>query len=185
MKRLETRRLVLRGWRDDDLQDMYSYARLPEVGPNAGWKPHEDLQESIIILKNMRAAADSWAIQLKETGRVIGSVGLHADEMRPGLNARMLGYVLAPAHWGQGLATEAARRVIRHAFDDIGLDILSVGHYPHNTRSEKVILRCGFVKEGCMRHARVIYNGAVMDLVCYSMLRQEYLETRSLQGDTL
>ena len=51
MKTIETERLILRPWRLEDLEDLYQYAKNPEVGPNAGWKPHENLEESRKILE--------------------------------------------------------------------------------------------------------------------------------------
>ena len=51
MKTIETERLILRPWRLEDLKDLYQYAKNPEVGPNAGWKPHENLEESRKILE--------------------------------------------------------------------------------------------------------------------------------------
>ena len=49
---IETDRLILRPFTYTDLDDLYEYAKNPNVGPNAGWKPHEDLDESMAILKN-------------------------------------------------------------------------------------------------------------------------------------
>ena len=45
MKPIETERLLLRPWRLEDAADMYAYAKNPNVGPNAGWKPHESVEE--------------------------------------------------------------------------------------------------------------------------------------------
>ena len=125
MKRLETPRLILRDWTEDDLEDLYEYAADPEVGPAAGWKPHESLEESRQILNEMfLGSTEIWAVEDRETGRVIGSVGLHPDRMRPGVpGVRMLGYVLARAAWGRGLMTEAAGEALRYAFEEEGLAV--------------------------------------------------------------
>lgn len=48
---LKTKRLTLRPWREEDLQDLYDYARVEGVGQMAGWTPHKDLEESRRILK--------------------------------------------------------------------------------------------------------------------------------------
>ena len=52
MKPIETERLLLRPWRLEDAADMYAYAKNPNVGPNAGWKPHESVEESKAILES-------------------------------------------------------------------------------------------------------------------------------------
>ena len=174
MKRLETERLVLRPWQGSDLEDFYTYARNPLVGPAAGWKPHENREESAEILDLFMQEDETWALQLTESGRVIGSVGLHKDSQRQGVNSKMLGYVLAAEHWGKGLMTEAARAAIRYAFKEERLDVLAVNHYPENGRSKRIIEKCGFVYEGTLRHARPIFDGTVKDICCYSMLQSEY-----------
>jgi putative acetyltransferase len=174
MKTLETERLILRAWSPADQNDLFEYARNPNVGPNAGWKPHENPEESAAIISLFAEQDDVWAIEYRENHKVIGSVGLHEDRLRKGVNARMLGYVLSEDYWGRGLMTEAASRVIRFAFEEMSIDILSVFHYPHNMRSRRVIEKCGFVYEGTLRSASRIYDGTVLDGVCYSLLREEY-----------
>ena len=51
MQRLETERLVLRDWSINDARDLYEYAKSPNVGPNAGWKPHDNIEESLGIIQ--------------------------------------------------------------------------------------------------------------------------------------
>ena len=86
MKRMETERLILRPWELSDAKDLYAYASTPKVGPMAGGKPHESVEESREIIKRFREVDDSWALELKENHRVIGSVGLHQHK-REGLDA--------------------------------------------------------------------------------------------------
>lgn len=171
---LTTERLTLRGFTMEDLGDFYAYAKSPRVGPSAGWKPHESLTESRELLRGFIEADEVWAIALRENGRVVGSIGLHKGELRPGINCRMLGYVLAEGQWGKGLMHEAATAVLAHAFDEMALELVYVHHYPHNARSRRVIEKCGFVYEGTLRHAAKGHDGTVHDLCCYSILRDEY-----------
>lgn len=171
---LETERLILRAFRSEDAPDVFAYAQNPNVGPNAGWRPHATLSESEGIVRHFIDKGEVWAIEDRQTGTVIGSIGLHKDERRDFDGVRMLGYVLAESHWGRGLMTEAASRVLRHAFEAQHLAMVSVYHYPHNARSGRVILKCGFTLEGTLRMAGQIYDGTVVDEVCYSMTRAEY-----------
>lgn len=53
MKSIDTGRLILRGWLLDDLNDLYEYAKNPQVGPMAGWKPHSSKEESLNALKSV------------------------------------------------------------------------------------------------------------------------------------
>lgn len=150
---LETPRLCLRPWRWEDLADFYAYASVPGVGEQAGWPHHETLEDSRKILGSFMEEKDVFALEEKETGRVIGSLGLHeaewANEMEKYAPLRMkeVGYVLAQSHWGRGLMPEAVRRVIDWCFDEVGLDALTVGHFMGNSQSRRVIEKCGFAFE--------------------------------------
>lgn len=176
MKTLETERLILRGWAPGDLDDMYEYARNPNIGPNAGWEPHAGRDVTATVLQSFIEHDNVWAIEHKENGKVIGSIGIHSDKLREGINSRMIGYVLSEDYWGRGLMSEAARRAIQYAFEETGIDILSVYHYTFNQRSRRVIEKCGFRYEGTLRMASKIYDGTVLDNVCYSITRDEYNE---------
>ncbi len=176
MKTLETGRLLLRPFRESDAENVYAYATNLEVGPAAGWKPHESLGESLEIVRMFIRDEEVWAIVLRETGQVIGSIGLHKDGKRRLSQCKSVGYVLAKPFWGKGYATEATREVLRHAFEDLSMDLVSIFHFPFNERSKHVIEKCGFRYEGTLRRATEIYSGHVYDDVCYSMTREEYNE---------
>lgn len=174
MKTLETNRLILRPFRERDAEDFFAYASLPDVGPNAGWKPHESIEESRKILRGFLEEDEVWALEDKISRKVIGSLGLHADSGRSNPKSRMMGYCLSPAFWGKGLMPEAADRALRFAFEDLGLDLVWVTHYPFNSRSKRVIEKLGFVYEGTLRQATRRYDGVVLDRVSYSMTREEW-----------
>jgi putative acetyltransferase len=174
METLITERLVLRPFRKEDLDDFYEYAKNPSVGPNAGWKPHESKEESREILERFIAEEESWAIIHKDTDKLIGSIGLHNDARRNNSRVKMLGYVLDEAYWGQGIMTEAAKRVLKYAFENLDLNLVSVYHYPSNIRSKRVIEKCGFHYEGTLRRANELYDGSIHDSMCYSLTKEEY-----------
>ncbi len=144
MKRLETKRLVLRGLELGDLEDFYQYARKPDIGPRAGWKPHESIEQSLMILSRMIKDNEVWAITLKNRNRIIGTIGLHQRDQEDD-SYREIGYVLDDIYWNQGIATEAVKRLIIHAFSDLGLKRVTCGHHPSNTASRRVIEKSGFI----------------------------------------
>ena len=142
---LETSRLILRPFAEEDAQDLYAYASHPEVGPPAGWKPHESLAESLEVIRTIFQPSNTLAVVLRKTGRVIGSagfVGEHRNEL-PSPDDE-LGYALSPAFWGQGLIPEASRALIRWGFTELGLETIWCNHYDGNARSRRVIEKCGF-----------------------------------------
>lgn len=174
MKKLETQRLVLRDWVMDDLEAFYQYSKNPNVGPSAGWPPHRSREESEKILRRFMEQEECWAIERKDKPRVIGSLGIHRDAKRDSPHTKMIGYVLAEEHWGQGLMTEAVRRVLGYLFEETDVQLVSVYHFDFNQRSRRVIEKCGFHYEGTLRQASVLPNGTLCDDVCYSMTRREY-----------
>ena len=171
MKTIETTRLLLREWRPDDAEAMVAYARSPLVGPAAGWKPHESIDETREYLQHTSEKGDTWALVLKSENRVIGSVGLH-DKGIPA--AREIGYVMHPDYWGNGYMTEAVKAVLDFAFDELKLDIIHIAHFPENTRSRSVIQKCGFLYEGTLRRSYQIYDDSIKDECRYSMTREEW-----------
>lgn len=171
---LETNRLILRMWKKKDAPALYEYAKNPNVGPHAGWKPHESVHESRMIISQLFLTNMCWAIVDKESGKVIGSIGLEEDKFRPDVKSKELGYSLAEDHWKKGFMTEAAKRVIHYAFDDLKLDLLMIRTGDANLRSQRVIEKCGFAYEGTLRRTYRTYDGSIREVRCYSMLHEEY-----------
>lgn len=176
--KLETERLILRQWSRKDAAALFDYARDPDVGPNAGWKPHADIAESRLIIRELFRKNMTWAIEEKASGAVIGSIGLEPDKYRPEIESREMGYSLAKSRWKRGYMTEAAERVIRYAFDELNLTVLMIRTGEANLRSRRVIEKCGFTYEGTLRRAYRLYDGALREVRCYSMLREEYDKLR-------
>ena len=144
---LRTARLLLRPWRPDDLEDFHTYARVDGVGQMAGWLPHKDREETQKILDLFISQHKTFALEWQ--GRVVGSLGIepYDEENYPELapyQGRELGYVLAKPCWGQGLMPEAVKEVIHYLFELKKLDFLIAGHFERNTRSGRVIEKCGF-----------------------------------------
>ena len=180
MRRIETERLILDKWTtsEEDIKGLYEYAKNPDVGPNAGWKPHDSEAESREIIEELFIPHDVWAIREKASGKVIGSIGLEPDKRRENVNSREMGYSLAKESWGKGYMTEAARAVIDYAFEELDLVVLAICTGPENKRSQRVIEKCGFKFEGIQRKGYHIYNGTDRDNLVYSMLREEWEESR-------
>lgn len=178
---LHTERLYLRGWRKDDADSLFRYAQNPNVGPRAGWKPHESRRESRRIICDIFMPNTVWAIIYKETGEIIGSIGLEKDKFRPGVNSREMGYSLDEKYWGRGMMTEAAKCIIGYAFDEMKIDMICITTWEENARSRRVIEKCGFTYEGFLRHSYRVYDGRIKDLRCYSMLRSEYEEGKDVR----
>ena len=147
--RIETDRLILRAWRDGDLEDFYEYARVDGVGQMAGWLPHASMEKSRMILDLFIREKKTFALELKENGKVIGSLGLETRdgslEIPELMQGREIGYVLSKDYWGRGLMPEAVKAVIDYCFRELKFDYLTCGHFASNSQSRRVIEKCGFV----------------------------------------
>ena len=144
---IETPRLILRPWRESDLEDLYAYARVPGVGEMAGWPHHSSIADSQGVLRMFLEDKDVLALESKDTGKVIGSLGIHAndnDHVGSQYLGREIGYVLSKDYWGMGLIPEAVKAVIDHCFRVLNFDYLLCGHFTWNDRSRRVIEKCGF-----------------------------------------
>lgn len=173
MKEIKTARLLLRHIHESDAKDIFEYSKEPNVGPNAGWKPHDNIEETLQIIKEVFVGKENvFGIVLKDSGKMIGSIGLIDDPRRNNPHAIMLGYAMSEHYWGKGLMTEAAQAIIEKAFCELPIDIVSCTCYSSNPRSRRVIEKCGFQYEGCLRRAEQRYDGEIMDLECYSLFKQ-------------
>lgn len=149
-KIIETKRLILRAFTLEDLDDFYEYASVEGVGERAGWAHHKSKQESQEILKRFIAEDKTFAICLKKDGKVIGSLGVEKYGLEESLTefngylGREIGYVLAKPYWGKGIMPEAVTAVIEYLFKEIGLDFLICGYYDFNAQSKRVQEKCGF-----------------------------------------
>ena len=141
---LETARTLLRPFADSDAQDLYAYAKDPRVGPAAGWKPHESVEESLRIIHTVFSAPHVFAVVDRMGGHVVGSVGFVGRPRDEEGRSDELGYALSPAFWGHGLMTEVAKRVLEYGFTAIGLKEIWCSHYAENERSRRVIEKYGF-----------------------------------------
>ena len=159
---LESDRLIIRGWKETDLEDFYEYAKVDGVGQMAGWKPHASIQESKTILEMFIKEKKTFALELKDGHKVIGSLGLEELSLSLGEEyddfvGREIGYVLSKEYWGKGFMPEAVNKVIKFCFEKEKYDYLMCSHSVINNQSKRVIEKCGFrfVKE----NIRIARNG--------------------------
>ena len=169
---IETERLLLRPVKKEDAQDIYEYSTSENVGPNAGWKPHESLEETRDIVDAVFLQPHVFGMVLKESNKLIGTIGLLDDPKREYAGAKMLGYALGEAYWGHGYMTEAAEAIVYYGFKLLGLRLISAYCYPFNVRSKRVLTKLGFQYEGRMALCEVLYSGEVYDNECYAIVAE-------------
>ena len=165
---LETVRLLIRPFQEEDADAFFACCQNPNLGNNAGWAPHKTIEESREILQNVFIGQENiWAMLLKDAQQLIGSIGIVPDPKRENPQVRMLGYCLDEAHWGKGYMTEAVQAVLNYGFNELQLSLITANCYPHNKRSQQVLERNGFIYEGVLHQAELTYNGNIFDHLCY------------------
>jgi RimJ/RimL family protein N-acetyltransferase len=140
---LETERLNLRQWRDTDFDWFSAILTDPVTAAYVG-----GVQQPRDAWRRMAAFAGHWALrgyglfvmELKAAARGIGWCGLWYPPDFPDLE---LGWGLTKSHHGQGYATEAARRVLAHSYDDLGRSTLVSYVHPDNEPSRRLAARIG------------------------------------------
>jgi [ribosomal protein S5]-alanine N-acetyltransferase len=183
MRILVTPRMILRPLKFEDLDHFHAYCKKPNIGPSAGWKPHETEEESFRILKLMMSEEDTWAMTLKSSDQIIGTVSLHSGNLENALaNKKEVGYALDDTYWGLGLAAEAVYAVQDYAFNVLELDAILCGHYVENIRSRRVIEKTGFnythVEE------RKNYLGIMVPIMMYELKIETYKEKKKNDNQT-
>lgn len=141
----ESENLILRPWNEDDAKCLYYFARNPNIGPIAGWPPHESVEDSLNIIKTVFSKRETYAIVKDDIP--IGCVGLlfHPDTNHWwGEDAAELGYWIAEQYWGNGYAVEASKIVTEHAFDDLNVRVIYATYKVGNNQSRRVLEKLGF-----------------------------------------
>lgn len=144
---IRTKRLVLRPFNEDDLNDFFEYASVPGVGEMAGWSYHKNIEESKNILDMFISGNHTFAIEYEN--KVIGSLGIEKydekvyEEFKDKKGAE-LGFVLSKDYWGKGIMPEAVESVITYLIRQLDLDFITCSHFTHNTQSCRVQEKCGF-----------------------------------------
>ena len=145
--KLETERLILRRWTEADAESLYEYAKDPAVGPIAGWPPHKSVAESLNVIQNVLNGPECYAICERNGDKPIGAIELklngHTD-MTDKDDECELGYWLGKPFWGRGYMPEAAKELLRHGFETLGMKIIWCGYYDGNAKSKRVQEKLGF-----------------------------------------
>ena len=141
--RIETERLVLRHWREDDAAALYKYASDPEVGPSAGWAPHKDEADSLNVLRTILMKDHNWAITIKPSDEAVGSIGIPQGTQPEQNGEYEIGYWIAKLFWGKGYVPEAVRALLSLYFS-LGAERIWCAHADFNRKSRRVIEKCGF-----------------------------------------
>lgn len=172
---LRGERVALRAPRDGDQADLFALFSSSQVVRYWSVPAWTDLAQADEWLTRQQGFHESgtgltWAIAHHDDDALIGTVSLHA--FMPEQARAEIGYTLHPAQWGHGLASEAVRLALRHAFEGMALRRIEADTDPRNTDSCRLLERLGFVREGLLRK-RWLVAGELQDSAIYGLLRSE------------
>jgi RimJ/RimL family protein N-acetyltransferase len=148
--RLPTARLILRPLETEDAQALWPFVSDPNLPRLMDWEAHRSLVEtqnflSATVDARKQGTDLAWAILSGDA--IVGLIGLHRithNHRAWRVDRGDLGYWIGPPYQNQGFITEAAREVLRFAFQDLGLHKLTVGCLEENAPSRRVIEKLGF-----------------------------------------
>jgi RimJ/RimL family protein N-acetyltransferase len=169
MNALETARLRLLPWQAEDWVQLRPIATDPEVVRYiSGGEPWADERIREFVARQVACFAARgfclWRLQHKADSEIIGFCGLHPLDGTPEIE---IGWWLARARWGQGLATEAAREALRDAFERAGLERIVAIAQPANRASIRIMEKLGMSYE-----CNTTHRG--FDVVLYAVARPSH-----------
>lgn len=182
-KVLQTERLILRPWREDDAEEAFAnWMNDPEVTRYLTWTPHGDAAFTRTLLKSWEEKSKApdcyhWAIVLRRGNILIGDINLmHVEDYQ---ERAEIGYCMGKPWWGKGIMTEALSEVLRFCFEEVGFYRLSGCHATENIGSSRVMEKCGLNYEGTRRKfQRLRSNGERLDMVERGILREDYFRDK-------
>ena len=143
---LKTERLLLRRPNAGDVGSIMAIVGDWDVVRRLARVPHPYRETDAHFFLNTVVVNEwVWAITWQESRELVGMVGLTPEADR---DTAELGYYVARAHWGKGIATEAARSVIHYGIHSLGLRRIRSGHFADNPASGRVLSKLGFVETG-------------------------------------
>jgi RimJ/RimL family protein N-acetyltransferase len=179
--KLETERLILRDYVEDDWHDVLAYQSHPRSMEFYEWdeRTAEDAQKFVQMFLDQQQVKPrikfQLAVTLKSDHRLIGSCGLRTD--KSAATEGDIGFEISPELWGKGLATEAAQAIVRFGFDELKLHRVWSWCIAENVGSSKVLEKLGLQLEGRLRE-KDYFKGRWWDTLTYGILEHEW---RALQ----
>ena len=179
---LETERLILRELTAYDVRDIKKYSADDRLytywGRRMSYKERDPSEMFRTIRKDKQPDCIRWGLEVKSTHEIIGEVNLFNIQ-----NSRMgeIGYRLAFERQGRGYCTEAVKRIIKFCFEETSLQRLELRAMAANEASNKVAVKCGFIKEGFIRQGKFIHMYANYNL--YGLLRSDLYGENTAEND--
>lgn len=141
-----TNRVILRNFRNEDLEDFYEYCSQEGVGEAAGWAHHVNVEDSREVLEKFIKDENKYAIVYKENNKVIGHIGVNEDSEDGKPDTKELGYALNKNYWRRGIMYEVVNAILDYTFSK-DINNIYACCFKDNIASKSLIEKCGFKLE--------------------------------------
>jgi len=170
---LETERLFIRNVLPEDAEDMYPIRHSDFVMRYNCMKPVT--MDTFRAMLERNRHKDGWLhIVLKETGSVIGMIGIGADDLRYQVDAFTIDYYLGEQYARKGYMTEVLTATMKYLFEEKSAELISARVFGENTTSQALLEKLGFTHEGTLRKGVRTHDGAAHMDKLYSILKEEF-----------
>ncbi len=183
MKKLQTERLILRPYTENDVNEHFRLMSdptimryLPDLRAETLAQSRDNLLSAIEDMIRDDPKQQKFCffiIEEKASGNYIGELGYTVDVFAPQGKEVGLGYFIHEEYWGKGYTTEAVRELFRYAFEEDGVYRISSGCLKENVGSERVMIKSGMIKEGELKEFQ-LHEGVLSDRLIYRMLKSDW-----------
>ena len=187
--KIETRRLVLRNFKEEDINDYFTIVSQKNVGPRCGWEPCTDKNVAMDKLMEDTTKQYKFAIELKDCNEVIGCVEIldlvnldkypfvKESDMK---DVKEVGFFINEYYWNKGYMTEALDVIIATCFEVLGYKAVVASYYEPNVASGKVQSKCGMKCVGKLKDYTTWYEtNEPCDLVMMQILAEDYNKNKT------
>jgi len=175
---ISSTKLELKKIEDRHLQKLFEIYDNKKVFEFCGIIPKHNLQTVGKMIGHFdrdyqKKSRVKWGIfQKSQNDTLVGII--EAMDFNQKVDMVTIGYYLAEAYWGKGIATEAVHILVKFLFEEVAINRIQAEVMPLNEPSKKVLLKNGFLKEGLLRQSSLWSGKGIVDLEIYGYLKEEY-----------
>ena len=175
---IETENFIMRPLTIDDAEAMFGWAGDPDVVQYLTFPQHKNLDDTRKVLNTFflpnykKSDYYCWAVQLKQTGEVIGVIDILQRVEGEDALSWQPGYAFARKHWGKGYATQALKAAVQYFFEISDIQELHCRHEADNTASGRVMQKAGFV---FIKDTKEKQDDKILDIKVYALKKEDFL----------
>lgn len=172
---LETTRLILRPPTAQDVDDYMEFCN-SEFVLRYNAMTEKSREEAAAQFSGSSSEGNTFVLELKESGKVIGIVFTEEDSLRWGVSSRELSYFVNEAYSQQGFMKEALFAIISHLFSEERLECVAARSFAPNTASRELLASLGFHQDGLIPRCVKGYGDVIFDDTLHSLFRSEFFQ---------